>query len=138
MRANRVVASSPTARAEGIGVGLRRRDAQARCPEILVLGDDPAGAARAFEPVAAALEALTPRVQLVQPGCVALPTRGPSRYHGGDLALARAAGLLATSAGPPVESPMGPLVGVGVADGLFAATLAARRAAAVSGNAAAK
>jgi protein ImuB len=103
-----------------VSVGLRRRDAQARCPELVVLADDPAGAARAFEPVVAALEVLTPRLQVVQPGCVALPTRGPSRYHGGDQSLARLA----------VELLVGTRVGAGVADGLFAATLAARRAAA--------
>lgn len=118
MHANRVVACSPAARAEGVTVGLRRRDAQARCPELVVLADDPTGAARACEPLVTALEVLTPRLQVVRPGCVAMPTRGPSRYHGGDLALARLAlGLLA-----------GTRAGVGVADGLFAATLAARRA----------
>src|SRR5688500_4058547 len=88
VHANRVVACSPGARGEGLTVGLRRRDVQARCPEVMILGDAPGGAAGAFEPVAAALEALTPRVQVVHPGCVALPTRGPSRYHGGDRALA--------------------------------------------------
>ena len=30
--ANRVVATSPAARAEGVQVGQRRRDAQSRCP----------------------------------------------------------------------------------------------------------
>ena len=128
VHANRVVACSPAARGEGVQVGMRRRDAQARCPELRVLNDDPVGAARVFEPVAVALEALTPRVQVVHPGCVAFPTRGPSRYHGGDRALARAAARLAQEAGPSAGR-LG-VVGVGVADGLFAATLAARRAAA--------
>jgi protein ImuB len=95
VHANRVVACTPAARAEAVSVGLRRRDAQARCPELVVVVDDPARSARTFEPVAAALEELTPRLAVVQPGCVALPTRGPSRYHGGDVALAeQAAGLV--------------------------------------------
>lgn len=123
VRANRVVACSPAARAEGVILQQRRRDAQARCPGLVVLDDDPAGAARAFEPVAQALGTLTPRLEVVHPGCCALATRGPSRYFGGDLALARrAAALTADVVGPELAA----LVRVGVADGLFAATLAAR------------
>ncbi len=122
LRGNRVVTCSPAARTEGVERHQRRRDAQARCPELVVLAHDPAGEARAFEPVAAALEALTPRIEITYPGACAFPTRGPSRYHGGDEALAvRAAGM----AGEAVAG-RGP-VRVGVADGPFAAALAARR-----------
>jgi protein ImuB len=119
---NRVVASSPAARAEGVERHLRRRDAQARCPELVVLPHDPAGEARAFEAVPAALEALTPRIEITHPGACAFPTRGPSRYHGGDLALAELAAAVAS------EALAGRVpVRVGVADGPFAAALAARR-----------
>ncbi|HMG42147.1 MAG TPA: hypothetical protein VK611_12495 [Acidimicrobiales bacterium] len=97
VRGNQVVACSPAARAEGVTVGLRRRDAQARCPELLVLPSDPAAEARAFEPIVAALETLTPRVEVIHPGCVAFPTLGPSRYHGGDTPLAQATTTLLTS-----------------------------------------
>ena len=122
LRANRVVAASPPARACGVGIHQRRRDAQARCPEAILVPHDPAQEARAFEPVAAALEALTPRIEVAHPGTCAFPTRGPSRYHGGDEALAaRAAGLAADAL-----RGRGP-VRVGVADGPFAAGLAARR-----------
>jgi hypothetical protein len=75
--------------------------------------------ARAFAHVVAALEELAARVDPVRPGVCAVPTRGPSRYFGGDQALADL--VACTLEG---ESP-----GVGVADGLFAATLAARGAA---------
>ncbi|HEX6235793.1 MAG TPA: DNA polymerase Y family protein [Acidimicrobiales bacterium] len=120
--ANRVVACSPAARAEGVERHQRRRDAQARCPDLLVLERDPAAEARAFEPVPAALEALTPRIEITHPGTCAFPTRGPSRYHGGDRALAgKAAAVVAE-----VLAGRGP-VQVGVADGPFAAALAARR-----------
>ncbi len=120
--ANRVVACSPAARAEGVERHQRRRDAQARCPELVVLDHDPAAEARAFEPVPAALEALTPRIEITYPGACAFPTRGPSRYHGGDEALAgKAAAVVAE-----VLAGRGP-VRVGVADGPFAAALAARR-----------
>lgn len=119
---NRVVATSPVARAEGVERHQRRRDAQARCPGLVVLAHDPAAEARAFEPVPAALEALTPRIEITYPGVCAFPTRGPSRYHGGDEALAELAWAVASEAlggRAPVR--------VGVADGPFAAALAARR-----------
>ncbi|MFI6024401.1 Y-family DNA polymerase, partial [Amycolatopsis magusensis] len=35
---NRVVACSALARADGVRRGMRRRDAQARCPELVVFG----------------------------------------------------------------------------------------------------
>src|SRR5690606_3214146 len=98
LRANRVVACSPAARVEGVAVHQRRRDAQARCPELVVLDHDPAAEARAFEPVPAALEALTPRIEITRPGTCAFPTRGPSRYHGGDEALAHLAAARAAEA----------------------------------------
>ena len=44
--------------------------------------------ARAFGAVVAALEAFATRVDPVRPGVCAVPTRGPSRYFGGDEALA--------------------------------------------------
>ncbi|HEX5365200.1 MAG TPA: DNA polymerase Y family protein, partial [Acidimicrobiales bacterium] len=121
LHADRVVASSPAARAEGVERHQRRRDAQARCPGLVVLARDPAGEARAFEPVPAALGALTPRVEVSRPGTCAFPTRGPSRYHGGDLALAE----LATAVASEALDGRAP-VRVGVADGPFAAGLAAR------------
>src|SRR6476660_9224150 len=44
--------------------------------------------ARAFESVARATEVITPRIVLERPGLLAFPTRGPSRYFGGDAGLA--------------------------------------------------
>ena len=84
VHANRVVAASPAARCEAVELGLRRREAQARCPGLVVVAADPARDARAFEPVAIALDALTPRIELTRPGRLAFATRGPSRYFGGD------------------------------------------------------
>jgi protein ImuB len=125
VHANRVVATSPAARREGVTRHQRRREAQGRCPGLTVVEHDPACDARAFEPVVAALEALTPRLEITRPGQVAFPTRGPSRYFGGDdalvgraLALAGEA-IAALAAGPVV-------VRAGAADGPFAAALAAR------------
>ncbi len=121
--ANRVVATSPAARDQDIGPHHRRREAQARCPTLLVLDRDLARDARAFEPVVAALDALTPRVEVAEPGRVAFPTRGPSRFFGGDDALAaRAHAAVSEALGDRGACQ------VGVADGLFAATMAARSA----------
>ena len=87
MHANRVVATSPAARAEGVARHQRRREAQGRCPALVVVEQDLARDARTFEPVVAVLDAITPRVEITRPGQVAFPTRGPSRYFGGDAEL---------------------------------------------------
>jgi len=121
VHANRVVACSAAARAEGARPGLRRREAQSRCPELELLAHDPARDARAFEPVLAAIEQLTPWVEVLQPGECAFPARGAARYHGGEPALA----VTITAA---VQAAMAGRGGcrVGIADGTFAAGLAAR------------
>ena len=119
--ANRVVACTPAARAAGVARHLRRREAQGRCPELAVLPHDPALDARSFAVVAAALDALTPRIELTRPGQLAFPTRGPSRYWGGDDALAQRAQQLAAE----VLGDRGH-ARVGTGDGPFAAALAAR------------
>ncbi|MEA2703804.1 MAG: protein ImuB, partial [Actinomycetota bacterium] len=80
--ANRVVACSAAARAEGVETGLRRRQAEARCPGLVLVADDPGRDARAIEPVVAAVESFTPAVEILRPGACALATRGPSRYFG--------------------------------------------------------
>ena len=88
--------------------------------------------ARAFGAVVAALETFATRVDPVRPGVCAVPTRGPSRYFGGDEALVRmateaVAGALAGLGTAGLGAGPGS-AGVGVADGLFAAVLAARAA----------
>ena len=115
--ANRVVACSPAARVEGVKRGLRRREAQGRCPELVVLEHDPQQEARAFEPVVAVLDDVCPRIEVVRPGLVAFVARGPSRFFGGDEGVAK-----------EVVRLYGADVRVGIADGRLAATLAARSA----------
>jgi len=116
LRRGFVLAASVEARAEGVRRGLRRREAEARCPGLVTLPADPAGEGRAFEEVARAVEVTAPRLALERPGLLFVPTRGPSRYFGGDAALAER--IVAVTPGGRV----------GVADGAFAARLAARRA----------
>lgn len=135
LHANRVVACSAQARQAGVERGLRRRESQRRCPNLIVVERDLQLEARAFEPVAAALDDLTPRVEVVRPGLIVFPTRGPSRYFGGDNSMAaRCVSLVAAglsreeSSEVDVCSGQASTVRVGVADGAFAATLAARQA----------
>jgi len=117
-----VRAASSDARHEGIRRGLRRREAEACCPGLVVLDADPAAEARAFEAVARAVEAVTPGLVLERPGVLTFPTRGPARYFGGDEGLGRR--VHAALAEVDLAEAR-----VGIADGSFAARLAARRAA---------
>ena len=84
LAANRVVACSPAASAVGVTVGQRRRVAQQRCPEAMLLDHDTDRDARQFEPVVRAVNELTPRLEIVEPGWLCVEARGPSRYYGGD------------------------------------------------------
>lgn len=119
LHANRVVACSQSARAEGVRRGLRKREAQNRCPRLAVVEHDDGRDARAFEPVVAAVEAVVAGVEVIRPGMCALAARGPARYFGGE---ERAAEVIVERVAEAcdVESQ------VGVAEGVFAAGLAAR------------
>lgn len=115
----RVLACSPQARADGVRRGMRRRDAQARCPEVVLRDHRPDADARAFDDILVAVEAISPAVSPIRPGLLALAV--PSRYYGGE---SEAAAVIAEC-----------LVGLGVwdvrcgiADTMFAAEQAARRA----------
>jgi len=124
MFANRVVATNALARALGVDLGVRRREAQRHCPEAELLDRDPDREARTFEPIVGALDDITPRIEIVQPGSCLFPSRGPSRYFGGDAELAD---RLTRTVRRKLATPTA--VGVGIADGAFAATLAAQRSA---------
>src|SRR5579884_3908849 len=115
--ANRVVACSHTARTHGVKRGLRRREAQARCPDLAVLGRDDAAEARTLGPVVAALEDLAPGVEIARPGLAGINVRGPSRYFGGETGVLHA--LSRGIAGLPALG--GADVLIGIADGSFAA-----------------
>ena len=86
------------------------------CPALAEV-DEGGAALRAFAEVITAVEAYCPWVTTVRPGTCSLPARGPARYFGGERALVRSI----TAAASPITP-----VEVGIADGLFAAVLAAR------------
>jgi protein ImuB len=99
---------------------MRRTDAP---PRVLVVWcpdwpDRAAEGARAFEQVVAAVEELCPRVEVLYPGACAIGARGPARYFGGEEALARKIIDAVARRGFACQA--------GVADGVFAAQLAAR------------
>lgn len=130
LHANRCVSVSPAARAAGVELGLRRREAQARCPSIELHERDEQRDARRFEVVLSELEQIAARLEVLEAGRCAFSTRGPSRYHGGDRALAelvqrRVRAALVEHFGDEVLA-FG--MGVGVADGPRTAAIAAQEA----------
>lgn len=112
------------ARAEGVRRGQRRRDAQARCPELLLLPANPDRDARSFEPVLTMVEEHRPGVAPIRPGLLALPA--PGRYFAsGEVSGEEAAAALLAEV----------LVGAGVwdcrfgvADDVFTAEQASKQA----------
>lgn len=117
----RLLAVSAAARAAGLRRGLRIREAQSRCAELVVFGHDPRLDARAFEPVLEAVEAVAPGVQVVRPGICVVRARGLSSHLGGEQAAAEAVLISVADAGVPDAR-------AGVADGPFTAEQAARTA----------
>src|SRR3954453_19555197 len=77
-----VFACSAAARLEGVKRGMRRRDAAARCPELVVVDRVPEVEAQTFEAVLACIEEVSAGVAPVKPGLCALGV--PSRFYGGE------------------------------------------------------
>jgi len=115
-----VIAVDAAAHAMGARVGMRRREAEALAPTAVTLVSDPAAEAVAFEPVALAIEDLVPRIEMAAPGLVFLPTAGAVRYYGSEDAL-----IGKVVAAVEALAPGGRF---GLADGPFAARMAAERA----------
>ncbi|MEV0293342.1 DNA polymerase Y family protein [Nocardia sp. NPDC050710] len=116
---NRVVASSEVARAEGVRHGLRRREAQSRCPDLFLVQADSDRDARLFEPVVAAVDATVPGVEVLRPGLLVLAARGAARFFGSEEAAAER--LVDAVAAVGVEAQ------IGIADQLSTAVFAAKR-----------
>lgn len=116
--ANRVIACSAAARAAGVRRGLRRREAQARCPRVHVVVADEARDARFFESVTAAVDDVVPHAEVLRPGLLVLSVRGVARYFGSEQSAAER--LVDAVAAAGVECQ------VGVADQLPTAVFAAK------------
>ena len=119
LSANVVEVCNGPARDEGVRRGQRRRDAQARCPELVLLPANPDRDARAFEPVLSTVEDLRPGVAALRPGLLAV--RAPGSWYGTESDAA------ATVCQALVESGVWD-VRLGIADDLFTAEQAARTA----------
>ena len=116
-----VFACSASARIEGVQRGLRVREAQARCTDLVVRPYDAGLDSRTFETIVASIEELMSGVQLLRPGLAAVRSRGPARYYGGEKPAGLALLALLDELGIPGAR-------VGIADGLFTAEQAARTA----------
>jgi protein ImuB len=116
--ANRVVACSASARSAGVKRGLRRREAQARCPQVHVAAADQARDARYFESVTTAVDDVVPRAEVLRPGLLVLSVRGASRYFGSEQSAAERLIDAVASAGAECQ--------VGIADQLPTAVFAAK------------
>ncbi|WP_043720219.1 Y-family DNA polymerase, partial [Nocardia asiatica] len=114
--ANRVVACSAIARAEGVRRGLKRREAQGRCPELFLAQQDVDRDARLFEPVVAAVAATVPGVEVLRPGLLVLGARGAARFFGSEEAAAERLVDAVAAAGTEAQ--------VGIADELSTAVIA--------------
>ncbi|MFC9916478.1 DNA polymerase Y family protein [Streptomyces sp. NPDC127197] len=115
-----VVACSAAARAAGVRRRMWLKAAQARCPGLRVVERDLAAETRFFERVAGHLEdTVMPRLEVIRPGLLAAPARGPARYWGGEPQLLDHLVAAIAELHLPARA--------GIADTLFTAALAARR-----------
>ena len=123
MHANRVVARTPAAAEAGVRQGHRRREAQRICPALRIIDHDPARDGREFEAAVRSIALMVPRLETTEPGMFTFMAKGPSRYFGGEHAMAlRVAGLIAEAV-PVLQAWM---LGIGIGDGRFTAGVAAR------------
>ncbi len=138
LHANRVVARTPAAALAGVRQGHRRREAQRICPTLRLIDHDPARDGREFEAAVRSVGQMVPRLETTEPGMLTFLARGPSRYFGGELAMAMRVGQLITDAVPALSGSVGipkgdvkqPAfgtgLGIGIGDGRFTASAAAR------------
>jgi protein ImuB len=129
LRGNRVTVCSGAARAEGVRLGQRRREAEAACSGLVFAPDDVARDVRAFEAVVSAVASFTPRVEVSRPGVCSLPARGPARYFGGERSLTV---QLAQAVDEIMEARRAAACRIGIADTPFVARLAAQGVAGAS------
>lgn len=105
----------------GVRAGQRIREAQAACPSLVLLPYDIDADYRAFERTFAVIDAVVPGGQVLKPGLCALRGRGATRYYGGEQQAAEAVLTELREAGLNGAR-------IGIAEGIFPAEMAARRA----------
>ncbi len=117
---DRVTAATPEVLEAGVTLGMPRREAEALAPFATVLTRDVGEEARRFEAVIEVIEALIPRVEVVEPGLLFVPVGGAVRFYGGEDIIAMKVAEGIAGYGEAL---------VGIADGPFAARWAAARSA---------
>ncbi|MBB4135639.1 DNA polymerase Y family protein [Gordonia humi] len=118
LEAGTVQACSRAARATGVRRGMRKRQAQSLCPDLVLSDADPARDGRLFDPVVTAVTDVVPLTEVLRPGLLVVTADRAARYFGGEDALAeQIVDAVATT---------GVVASVGTADELFTAVLAAR------------
>lgn len=120
VHALRIVACDAEARALGVRVGMRVRDAQAAAPLLALAPADAVGEALAFEQVVRAVLAVVPAAQPIGDGALAFRMRGASRFYGSE--------QRAVEAVRDALAGLGLAAAFGVADDRFTAELAAQHA----------
>ena len=116
---HRVIGCDSAAAQAGVAGGMRQRAARAACPEALLLEQDAEHESSLFELVAAAVDTVAAGVDCLRPGVLLMAARGPARHQGGEENLAvRIVDAVADHTGWDCT--------VGIADGPYAALLAAR------------
>ena len=135
VHAQRVISRTPAAMRYGVQVGMRRRHAQALCPDIEIVAHQPSRDRTTFDTVVRSVNELVPLIEVGEPGLIVFAARGPSRYMGGDGSMAsKIFEALKTSVADSrlAASLVGLAVGVGVADSRLAAQIAAHASAVAS------
>jgi protein ImuB len=117
------MARTPAAATSGVRQGHRRREAQRICPSLRIIDHDPARDGREFEVAVRCVAQMVPRLETTEPGSLTFLVRGPSRYFGGEYAMALRVIQLVRDAVPHAR------VGIGIGDGRFTAGIAARQSA---------
>ncbi len=134
IHAQRVISRTPAAVRYGVQVGMRRRHAQALCPDIEIVAHQPSRDRTAFDAVVRVVNELVPLIEVSEPGLIVFAARGPSRYMGGDGPMAsKIVEALKTSVADSRLAAL--LVGVGVADSRLAAQIASHASAMASSSA---
>lgn len=110
---------SPEAEAAGVRPGLPLREVVPLCPDAMVLQPDPVRTAAVLEAVLADLQRVSPVVEPAEDGYFFLDIRGVQSLYGAIAALESAM----HAAVPPLLRPR-----IGIANGKFAAAVAARMA----------
>ncbi len=117
-RQHRIRVCSGTARRAGVRRDMRVRQAQAVCPELVVLEEDLDRDGRMFESIAAGLDDVASSIEILRPGLVVVDVGAAARFHGSE---ERAVEMLIDAA-----ARRGIDAQVGVADEIATALIAAR------------